>query len=132
MADTHNAIFLANADGTGVEYGNTGGGGGGSSADAVSYDNTTSGLSATDVQDAIDEVASLRVIKVTTTSFSSLPQTIQDPRIKSTHEVIHSVLSNPAAQTADNWTVTTSDGSLQITGTISGSTTLTLYLANIM
>ena len=34
-----------------------GGGGGASSADDVSYDNTSSGLTATDVQAAIDEVA---------------------------------------------------------------------------
>lgn len=33
-----------------------GGGGGASSADAVSYDNSKSGFSATNVQDAIDEV----------------------------------------------------------------------------
>lgn len=32
------------------------GGGGASSADAVSYDNSKSGFSATNVQDAIDEV----------------------------------------------------------------------------
>ncbi len=35
----------------------SGGGGGASSADDVSYDNTDSGLTATNVQDAIDEVA---------------------------------------------------------------------------
>lgn len=34
----------------------TGGGGGASSADQVSYDNTDSGLTATNVQDAIDEI----------------------------------------------------------------------------
>ena len=33
------------------------GGGGASSADDVTYDNTTSGLTATNVQEAIDEVA---------------------------------------------------------------------------
>ena len=36
---------------------NGGGGGGASSADEVTYDNTSSGLNATNVQDAIDEVA---------------------------------------------------------------------------
>lgn len=60
-------------------------------------------------------------------SFSSLPQTISDSRIKSGHVVVNSVLGTPSAQTGD-WTVTTSDGSLTISGTISGSTTLTLYL----
>lgn len=38
------------------------GSGGPTSADQVSYDNTTSGLSATDVQDAIDEIASGGVV----------------------------------------------------------------------
>lgn len=38
--------------------GKGGGGGGASTADAVSYDNTTSGLAASNVQDAIDELAS--------------------------------------------------------------------------
>lgn len=37
----------------------TGGGGGASSADQVSYDNTNSGLTATNVQDAIDEIKDL-------------------------------------------------------------------------
>lgn len=37
----------------------TGGGGGASSADQVSYDNTDSGMTATNVQDAIDEIHSL-------------------------------------------------------------------------
>lgn len=36
----------------------SGGGGGASSADAVSYDNTASGLTAGDVQGAIDELSS--------------------------------------------------------------------------
>lgn len=37
----------------------TGGGGGASSADQVSYDNTDSGMTATNVQDAIDEIKDL-------------------------------------------------------------------------
>lgn len=41
-----------------VEVPEGGGGGGGGAASAISYDNTTSGLVATDVQDAIDEVYS--------------------------------------------------------------------------
>lgn len=41
-----------------LEKNNSGGGGGGAtSADAISYDNTVSGLTATNVQAAIDEVA---------------------------------------------------------------------------
>lgn len=60
-------------------------------------------------------------------SFSSLPQTITDDRINTHHIVLNSVFGNPSAQTSD-WTVTTSDGSLTISGSMSGSTTLTLYL----
>ena len=68
-----------------------------------------------------------RTVKVDVTLFSSLPQTVTDSRITADHSVVQSVLSNPAAQVGD-WTVTTSDGSLTISGSISGSTTLTLYL----
>ena len=73
----------------------------------------------------VDEV---KTVVITTASFSALPQTITDSRINEDHVVINSVLSNPAAQTGD-WDVTTSDGTLTVSGTISGSTTLTLYLA---
>lgn len=60
-------------------------------------------------------------------SFSTLPQTVTDDRISDDMVVINSALGNPSAQTGD-WTVTTSDGSLVISGTISGTTSLTLYL----
>lgn len=81
--------------------------------------------SGTAVAEAVDE---LKVIVITSSSFSSLPQTITDSSITANHVVINSVLSNPSAQTGD-WTVTTSDGSLTISGSISGTTTVTLYLA---
>lgn len=68
------------------------------------------------------------VIVVTTNSFNSLPQNVSNNNITENHVVVNSVLSNPSAQTSD-WTVVTSNGSLQITGSISGNTTLTLYLA---
>ena len=64
---------------------------------------------------------------LSTASFSSLPQTITNSSVTADHVVVNSVLSNPAAQTGD-WTVTTAAGSLTIAGSISGSTTLTLYL----
>lgn len=64
---------------------------------------------------------------LTSSSFSSLPQTITNTNITSDHVVVNSVLSNPSAQTGD-WTITTSNGSLSISGSISGSTTITLYL----
>lgn len=46
-----------------------GGGGGGTSADDVSYDNTTTGLTATNAQDAIDETVEDMENKYTVTSF---------------------------------------------------------------
>lgn len=68
------------------------------------------------------------VLQVDIASFSSLPQTVSNSAITADHVVVNSVLGTPSAQTGD-WTVTTSDGSLTVSGTISGSTTLTLYLA---
>lgn len=68
------------------------------------------------------------VLQVDIASFSSLPQTVSNSAITADHVVVNSVLGTPSAQTGD-WTVTTLDGSLTVSGTISGSTTLTLYLA---
>lgn len=99
-----------------------------------SYDSTsTNAQSGTAVAEAVTEavaesVNELKVIVITSSSFSSLPQTISNTAITESHVVINSVLSNPSAQTGD-WTVTTSNGSLTISGSISGSTTVTLYLA---
>lgn len=73
----------------------------------------------------------VKTLVLTTSSISSLPQTVTDSRISADHVVVNSVLSNPSAQTGD-WTVTTSDGSLTIAGSISGSTTVTLYLCKSM
>ena len=72
-------------------------------------------------------VETLGTLAVSSGSFSSLPQTITKEKISSKHVVLKAVLSNPSAQTGD-WTVTTSDGSLTISGSISGTTTVKLYL----
>lgn len=76
---------------------------------------------------AASELGTVLVLSVS--SFSSLPKTVTDSKISSDMMVINSELGTPSAQTGD-WTVTTSNGSLQITGSnaISGSTTLKLYL----
>jgi len=67
---------------------------------------------------------------VTFNAFSSLPQTKIDDEITDTMVCINAVLSNPAAQTS-NWNVDTNTAG-RVTvgqgGTISGSTSLTLYL----
>ena len=67
------------------------------------------------------------VIVVNLASFSSLPQTVSNAAIKADHVVIDSTLGTPSAQTGD-WTVTTANGSLTISGNISGSTTLKIVL----
>lgn len=72
-------------------------------------------------------VNELTVLVITSSSFSSLPQTLTNSSITADHVVVNSILSNPSAQTSD-WTVTTSNGSLSISGSISGATTITLYL----
>lgn len=69
-------------------------------------------------------------VVVTTSTFSSLPQTETNSKITEDMVCVNAVLSNPSAQTGD-WTVTTSDGSLTLSGSISGSTTATIYLVHV-
>lgn len=52
---SNSKTYKLNSQGNWIEQ-TTGGGGGASSANQVSYDNTDSGLTATNVQDAIDEI----------------------------------------------------------------------------
>ena len=68
------------------------------------------------------------LVKVSISSFSSLPQTVSNSSITAKHEVVSWVVGTPSAQTGD-WTWTTAAGSVTISGNISGSTTLTLWLA---
>lgn len=76
-------------------------------------------------------VTAAKVLQVDIASFSSLPQTVTNSSITSDMVVVNSVLGTPSAQTGD-WTVTTGTGTLTVSGSISGSTTLTLYLAESM
>ena len=66
-------------------------------------------------------------VLILSTTVSSLPATISNSSITSDMVVLKSDFSDPSAQVSD-LTVTTSDGSLTIAGTLSGSTTITLYL----
>ena len=75
----------------------------------------------------LHEFATVLVLDIA--SFSALPHTVSDDGINASMICIKAELGTPSAQTSD-WTVDTSDGSLQITGTISGSTTAKLYLIN--
>jgi len=60
-------------------------------------------------------------------TISSLPATVSDSAITSDHVVVSSTLGDPSVQ-AGNWTVTTSDGSVTVSGSIDGSTTLSITL----
>ncbi len=75
-----------------------------------------------------NDIADLPVLVVSCGTISSLPSTINDDDITEDMVVVNQTLGAPAAQTGD-WTVSTSNGSLTISGSISGSTTLTLYLS---
>jgi len=69
----------------------------------------------------------LEVLVIDCGTVSSLPKTVTDASIEDDMVVLNSEIGTPSAQTGD-WTVTTSAGSLTVSGTISGSTTLKLYL----
>ena len=96
------------------------------SADGDTVTDGTAVFTAYSVANLIDNAGG--VLTVTVPSFNSLPQTVSNADITSDMVVVNSVLGTPSSQTGD-WTVTTSNGSLTIAGTISGSTTLTLYLS---
>lgn len=70
-----------------------------------------------------------RPLQINLGTISSLPVTVSDDRVTADHicKPADCLLSLPSAQTSD-WTVTTSDGSLTVSGTVSGSTTATIWL----
>ena len=72
-------------------------------------------------------VSTAEVVVVTISSLSSLPQTIESSYITADHVLLHYYMSMRGYQT-DQWTVTTSNGSVTISGTISNSMNLTLIL----
>lgn len=76
---------------------------------------------------SISDAEEFKCLKISTSSFSTLPQTVNDADISSDMVVIASVLSNPAAQISQ-WSVTTTNGSLTIDGSINGTTAAELYL----
>lgn len=85
----------------------------------------------TSVSDAVNQfnaqLAKTEVLIVSGT-ISSLPVTFSNSAIETDMVCIHSELSNPLAQVND-WTVNTdTTGQVTISGTISGSTNITLYL----
>lgn len=103
----------------------------------VGYVNTSSGMTATDVQAAIDELRANAAVKlVTISNVSSLPVTASNAAITSKMRVLPGMfdLSNPASMGDNSWTVSTSNGSLTVSGTfVSGqtATNITLYLMEV-
>lgn len=73
-------------------------------------------------------VTDAKVLVISMNNISNLPTSVTDARIKSDMVVINSVLSNPSAKIGE-WTVTTSNGSLTVAGSILAATNITLYLA---
>lgn len=81
-----------------------------------------------DLSDTVDANAVLaKCLPISFSSFSSLPQTVSNANITSDMVVVESEIGTPSAMLS-NWTWTTANGSVTISGTISGSTTLKLYL----
>lgn len=68
------------------------------------------------------------ILEVDCGTVSSLPKTVSNSGVTDDMIVVNSTLGTPSAMTGD-WTVATSNGSITISGNISGSTTLKLYFA---
>ena len=81
----------------------------------------------TDINDLSTLTASYEPIRINIASFSSLPQTVSSSDITEDMVVLGYWLSRPSSQTGE-WTVTTSNGALTVSGSISGWTALTLIL----
>ena len=81
-----------------------------------------------DIQNCVLDNEKLRkCLVVSVAAFSSLPQTVSNSNITADMVVIHAEIGTPSAMPSD-WTWTTAAGKITISGTISGSTTLKLYL----
>ena len=102
------------------------------------YDGTNYNLVGVDnvssqIQALANQVAKCECLVLSTgnTQVNALPYSFTNANIDDDMVCIKAVLGNPSAQTGD-WNVVTSNngttGTAQITGTISGSTTITLYM----
>ena len=93
---------------------------------AASGTNTTQIATTAFVQGAVSDIKP--IVKVSCGTFSTLPITVNSSSITSDMELIRAELGSPNVQDGD-WTVTTANGSVTVSGTLTGSTTLTLYLS---
>lgn len=88
---------------------------------------STNAVSSGGVKTAIDNVVAGQLLKINAGTVSALPLTIANAAITVDHVLLSAELTTPSAQrSAWNWT--TSAGQIQITGSITGSTALILYL----
>lgn len=68
-----------------------------------------------------------KMLKVSLGTVSALPITVTNESINAEMECVNAEFGTPSAQIGD-WTVTTSNGSVTVSGTINGSTSLTVWL----
>lgn len=96
--------------------------------DALTFDDTpTSGSSNPVKSGGVYSALATEIMIVDFGTISSLPVTKSNAAIKADHVVLAYELGTPGAQAGD-WTITTSAGSVSVSGTIVGSTTLKLVL----
>ena len=119
---------------TGIEVGGTkykvpsGGGSGSGDMEAATYDPNSVVANAGGIPAYVAaEVESAKVLIVTLSAVSSLPQTVSNADITADMVALKHELSSDTAQIYDG-TWTTAAGSVTISGTLVGSTDITLYL----
>ena len=94
----------------------------------TAYQKPSGGIPGTDLADTYAKTP----VRITIASVSSLPSTVTGKtEITADMVVQECVLSNPLAQISD-WTVTTTAGGLTVSGSISGTTDITLILSEVV
>ena len=81
-----------------------------------------------DNSDKIDTAFGRNNVFISLTGLTSLPYTVSNVKITSNHRVVNCILSNTLAQPSD-WSYSTSNGSVTISGTITGTTNVFLCLS---
>ena len=87
----------------------------------------TVGEDISSIQESVSELQTFEALHVSIAALSSLPYTVSNANIKADMRVIDCVFGTPDA-IASNVTWTTLDGGLQLSGTMSGTTTVDLVL----
>ena len=121
--DTYTCYVNATAVGTIIVHNGSDGVGTVNSINEIGVEAGTNNITLT----ASDVGAPKIPLHLSVASFSSLPKTISDPSITSTMRVIECTFGTPVSITSNiSWT--TSDGSLVLSGSMSGSTTAEIDL----